>query len=89
MPKREKRVMPYRPKVSRRVVEVPEAEDMDDETFIKHLELRHAQDTGVEGYMTRHNIPIWVGMYRTFHERVHRLATPGQYDHTHEEEDDG
>ena len=67
------------------VVEVPSANEMDNDTFIKHLETRHKSDTGVEGYMTRHNIEIWIGMHRTFHERCHRLATPGQYDHIHEE----
>jgi hypothetical protein len=81
---------PYRPNINDPdddddFVEVPLAKDMDNDTFIKHLEARHSADTGVEGYMTRHNIEIWIGMHRTFHERCHRLAYPGQYDHTHEE----
>jgi hypothetical protein len=83
----ERRTKPYRPHIGIQVV-VPLAEYMDDETFIKHLEKRHAQDTGVEGYMTRHNVTIWVGMYRTFHERCHRVAHPGQYDHIHEEQEE-
>jgi hypothetical protein len=82
---------PYTPKISLNdgdleQVEVPSAWGMDDETFIKHLELRHRDDCKIETYMTRHNIDVWVNMYRIFHDRLHKLAVPGQYDHYHNEE---
>lgn len=67
----------------REIVRVPAAEDMDDETFLKHLELRHKQDTKVEGYLHRHQVPEWIGLYRAFHNRVHEIAVPGQHDHKH------
>jgi hypothetical protein len=66
---------------------VPDADDLDDERFIKHLELRHPIECKIEGYISRHNVSVWVGMYRSFHERLHRLAVPGQHDHTHEEDE--
>lgn len=78
---------PYRPRIKHDpedVVEVPAEYDMEDETFIKHMELRHSQDTGVETH-SRHAMEAWVGNYRTFHQRLHKLQTPGQYDHEHEE----
>lgn len=69
------------------IVEVPDAEDMDDETFLKHIENRHARECHVEGYISRHAIDAWIGSYRAFHDRLHSLAVPGQYDHVHESED--
>lgn len=68
------------------MVSVPAAEDMGDEIFLKHLEKRHAKDTKVEAFIKRHNIKIWMPLYRSFHDRCHRIAVPGQYDHTHNEE---
>lgn len=64
-------------------VEVPHPDRMDDETFIKHLEKRHAKECKIEGYVSRHNVRVWINMYRIFHARLHRIATPGQYDHVH------
>ena len=69
-------------------VTVPAAADMDDETFLKHLEFRHARECKIEDFISRHNVRLWIGMYRTFHDRLHRLATPGQYDHIHEDEEE-
>lgn len=68
------------------VVSVPKIEEMDDETFLKHLELRHAEEYKIQGEMHRHAIDKWVNMYRIFHERLHRIAMPGQHDHEHEED---
>lgn len=67
------------------VVEVPDAGEMDDETFIKHLELRHADECRIENYLSRNAIGAWIGAYRAFHDRLHLIAVPGQYNHTHEE----
>jgi hypothetical protein len=65
-------------------VEVPLAEQMDNETFIKHLEYRHAQDCGFEqAIVSRDGMVAWIGAYRAFHDRLHTLAIPGQYDHVH------
>lgn len=69
-----------------KVVRVPDADDMEDENFIRHLEKRHAAECKIEGYVARHNVDVWVGMYRSFHDRLHRLAIPGQYDHEHEDD---
>jgi hypothetical protein len=69
------------------VVEVPDAEDMDDETFIKHIEHRHAEECKVEGFIARHAIDAWIGPYRAFHDRLHSIAVPGQHDHEHELEE--
>ena len=68
------------------VVEVPAAEEMDDDTFVKHLELRHRDECKIETHLSEHGRDIWLPMYRTFHDRLHRLAVPGQHDHEHEEE---
>ena len=69
------------------VVEVPNAWDMDDETFIKHLELRHADECRIERVVARHNTHVWLPMYRKFHDKLHELATPDQYDHEHEDDE--
>lgn len=79
---------PYRPVVGEEPVSVPLADDMDDETFTKHLEARHAAECKIEEYMSRHSVDVWIGMYRTFHQRLHRLAVPGQYDHVHEDDEE-
>lgn len=65
------------------ITRVPDAERMSDKNFIKHLEKRHAKDTKVEQFIKRHNIGVWMPLYRAFHERCHRIAYPGQYDHEH------
>lgn len=66
-------------------VVVPDAGDMDDETFIMHLEKRHARDCGFENSpISRRAMEAWLPVYRAFHERLHRLAVPGQYDHEHD-----
>ena len=65
------------------VVEVPHADEMDDETFLNHLERRHAKETKIEKFIVRSQVPLWVGMYRIFHERLHAIAVPGQHDHYH------
>lgn len=83
-------IRPYKPRIHDPddIVEVPEAIDMEDEQFIRHLELRHAKECKIEGYMHRHNIPVWINMYRVFHERLHALAAPGQHDHEHVEDEE-
>lgn len=72
--------------MARDQVEVPLAEDMDDETFIKHIENRHAEDCKVETFISRNAVQAWIGSYRAFHERLHMIEHPGQYDHFHEED---
>jgi hypothetical protein len=69
------------------VVIVPDAELMDDETFLKHLDKRHADDTGVERVLHKspHIQQSWVGAYRAFHEHLH---DHGEYDHEHAWDDD-
>lgn len=66
------------------IVEVPDADDMDDDIFIKHLEARHASECKIETTIKIRK-GAWVSTYRAFHDRLHRLAVFGQYDHEHEE----
>lgn len=76
---------PYNPRIHNPddVVEVVDADEMDDTTFIKHMEKRHQGDTGIESHHL-HAMDAWVPAYRAFHDRLHRIAMPGQYDHTHD-----
>lgn len=70
------------------VVLVPHASDMSDEIFIRHLMARHEDETVAElslsGPLRCGTIAV-MGAYRRFHERLHDLAVPGQYDHEHDE----
>lgn len=70
-------------------VEVPDADDMDDETFLKHVEKRHAGQMRVEnGKVSRHAINAWIGAYRAFHEVIHdHPERYGEQDHEHTWED--
>lgn len=68
-------------------VVVPHQDDMDDETFMLHLEKRHAADTKVER-LNRHAVPQWIGAYRAFHNRLHAIGLPGQYEHDHDQPED-
>jgi hypothetical protein len=61
---------------------VPEAEQMENDIFMLHLEHRHPEAPAEKGY--RLAMEAWIGTYRAFHERCHRIATPGQHDHVHE-----
>lgn len=65
------------------MVTVPDIIHMTDETFIKHIVLRHADeiDEGVAKHP--HIVAAWVDPYRAYHDRMHALALPGQYDHEH------
>lgn len=81
---------PYKPDLTtKEVVSVPLAEDMDNETFLRHLELRHPKDCGFENAsVSRDALTAWVGGYRAFHDRLHKIAAPGQYDHVHEDQEE-
>jgi hypothetical protein len=68
------------------VVYVPHPDDMDRETFLKHVAARHS-DSMPDGFdlsadrMTEYVEECW----RRFHERLHRLRTGphGGYEHDH------
>jgi len=66
-----------------KVVTVPDAIHMDDETFIKHLVKRHAAD--IDGGVAKHPhiVSAWVDPYRAYHERMHALEVGEHYDHVH------
>lgn len=69
--------------------EVPGADDMGNETFIKHINARHKQDLGLnpKGPDLHYDITQSEGLidtHRAFHRRCHDLALPEQYDHEHE-----
>lgn len=67
------------------LVVVPDPLDMSDEIFLKHLEHRHAKEVKFEKTpVARHAVKIWLPAYRAFHDRLHDLEVPGQYDHEHE-----
>lgn len=70
-------------------IQVPCSASMDDETFLKHLEYRHAEECKFEDTpVARRAVDAWIGAYRAFHDRLHKIAVPGQYDHYHEDDDD-
>jgi hypothetical protein len=61
-------------------MEVVSIDDMDDETFLKHLNARHApRDFAGLRALTTARLDI---AYRTYHERCH---ANGEYDHEHSE----
>lgn len=70
-----------------RVVAVVEADDMDDETFIKHMNARHAPLVCQRGAnMARWLLGSDVGAVRVFHKRLHDIGVPnnevtGHYHH--------
>lgn len=68
-------------------VEVPHPDDMDDETFLRHLDKRHSKDTGVEPALHKsvHAREAWVSTYRAFHEHLHK--TKEYEDHEHEDDE--
>lgn len=66
---------------------VPVGEDMEDETFLKHLEKRHADDVKFETVpVARRAVEAWLPTYRAFHDRLHKLGPRSHYDHVHEED---
>lgn len=65
---------------------IPPVQEMDDETLMKHLEFRHADDLRMEftvepdyGGRRLHAPEAW----RTYHDAMHRLY-PRKYEHSHE-----
>lgn len=66
-------------------VEVPDADDMDDMTFLKHIDKRHDHETKTERalHKSAHIAEAWVGTYRAFHEYQHRVNGDDAYDHVH------
>lgn len=67
-------------------VVVPSVDEMDDETLIMHLRLRHGDDLRIK--LPDPGCPSWCKLqagnaWRAFHDMVHRLH-PRQYDHSHE-----
>lgn len=66
------------------MLSIPNTDEMDNETFLKHMDARHADEVKchpLSNHPDRHD--NWVGPYRAFHERLHDLALPGRYDHEH------
>jgi hypothetical protein len=64
---------------------IPSVYNMDDETLMKHLENRHADDLRLEFRVEPdrterrlQNSEVW----RTYHETMHRLY-PQKYEHSH------
>jgi hypothetical protein len=70
-------------------VRIPPVAVMDDETLMKHLELRHGDELLMtflpepERSARRLRAPK---EWRTFHETMHRLH-PNDYNHSHNEEE--
>lgn len=84
---RKQKVREYQPEDQ---VSVPDADEMDDEQFLKHLDKRHSHETGVETQLHKaaHIQQAWVGAYRAFHDYQHRVNGDDTYDHVHEWDDD-
>jgi hypothetical protein len=74
-------------KARRDPVVVPDTDDMDDETFYKHFNLRHLNDIGLLTPIEYSPLfmPGLVNAMREFHIRCHEISRPGQYKHEHEE----
>lgn len=70
--------------VATEIVIVPAALGMDDETFKKHFVLRHHDSLGGLKGFTPHVRADVLNIYRTFHDKIHETARPGQLDHEHE-----
>lgn len=63
---------------------VPSADDMDDATFAKHMTHRHGESLGGLPFLhLTGKSPSLVAAWRAFHRRLHNLAEPGRYEHTH------
>jgi len=64
--------------------------DMDDETFIKHMNLRHLGDMNLQGPMRYSPLDTYYGALRAFHKRIHDPDItsindrPVDHDHEHE-----
>lgn len=72
-----------------KTVIVPDAIEMDDETFLKHIELRHAEECKIEnGKVARRAVTAWIEPWRRYHERLHAIAAPRQYDHEHDNDEE-
>jgi hypothetical protein len=67
------------------IVTVPSIDDMDDDTFCRHMDARHSESLSNAGPLSAHpdRAPEWVLPYRAYHDRLHDIAVPGQYDHEH------
>lgn len=67
------------------MITVPSTDDMNDDTFLKHLDKRHRADTGVSGYLAKHpaKAEVWISAYRAFHKRLHAITMDGTFDHEH------
>jgi hypothetical protein len=70
------------------LVRIPPVAAMDDETLMKHLELRHAEDLAMEFLPEPEREERRLAApstWRAYHDAMHRLY-PNKYDHRHNEE---
>ena len=65
---------------------VPPIEEMDDETFLRHIDARHAHETKTERALHKfpHIAAAWVNGYRAYHSYLHRVKGDDAYDHEHD-----
>lgn len=63
------------------------ADEMDDETFCKHVQNRHADDVAL-GHLQylKFSSEAFYASFRAYHARIHALGLPGQFEHRHVEE---
>ena len=68
------------------VTVVVNAEDMEDETFIKHYNARHlAQDQPKSRRPIEYSpLATYYDCLRAYHRRTHHTLENGEYDHEHE-----
>ena len=67
------------------MIEVQNGDEMDNLTFLKHMDKRHSEVV-LNGPLAESRTPpydSWVGPYRAFHDNLHNIAVPGQLDHEH------
>lgn len=63
---------------------VVNADEMDDEIFMKHFEHRHSDQLGgLDGFLDSISDDT-LKCYRTFHDRIHELLLGMEHRHEHE-----
>lgn len=81
---RRRRLEPGEERVPALVEVVVPADEMDDETFCKHMNYRHLQDLGLNRIEHHERtLPGYYATLRAYHERLHALALRGTYNHEH------
>lgn len=69
------------PTVVNRKVTVPDADEMDDATFILHFNKRHKDSLGGLAGLLPSIQPYVLSLYRAFHRRLHAIRIDLDHEH--------